>query len=300
MILMCITSLGIFGFLTGAYQIHASTVGSFDTKIAALQSEKQAIDKTIEESAERVKVLTEVRAAQEQRVKESGNYKAPRDQAYKAIAEANEEIQRKENTITSSRERVIAIDKDIAELQITLNTTTDVGSFKFIASALNTDVNTSVQYFIFALIAVFDPLAVALVLCWNKLLEHRAAKKKEDELFLENILNAPAVNEGASVLVLNTVPHKPEPVVVAPAVTAPVKPVVVESPAPVVVDEASIPEDHVVDVTEMIDDVTTPVEETQQPIDEVAVTEAARLEKERIEIANRKRMAGDNNSVIIH
>ena len=178
---MCITSLGIFGFLTGAYQVHSAKVGTFDTKIETLTHEKSAIDQVVFEQANRIKTLTEVRAVQEQRIQAAGNYKAPRDQAYKAIAEANEEIQKKESEIAQSRQKSIDIDKELAELKISLNTTTDIGSFKFIADALNTSVDTAVQYFIFLLIAVFDPLAVTLVLALNDLTSHRKEQKKEEE-----------------------------------------------------------------------------------------------------------------------
>ena len=176
-VLMCITSLGIFGFLTNAYQVHASAVGSFETKIETLASEKNTIEQSISESASRIKTLVDVRVTQEQRVKDSGNYKAPREQAYKAISEANEEIQAKEAQVVKDRERLVEVDKEISELKIGMNTTTDIGSFKFIASALGTTVDRSVQYFILALIFVFDPLAVALVLAWNKLLDERNKKK---------------------------------------------------------------------------------------------------------------------------
>lgn len=198
LVLMAITSLGIFGFLTNAYQVHSAKVGTFDTKIAALVSEKSAVDQTILEHSSRIKTLTEIRAAQEQRIQTAGNYKAPRDQAYKAISEANEEIQKKEADIAQDRDRGIAIEKEIADLKITLNTTTDIGSFRFIAAALHTDVDTSVQYFIFVLIAVFDPLAVALVLAWNKLVEQRSERKKEEQVVFEKTLQtyssaAPAI-----------------------------------------------------------------------------------------------------------
>jgi hypothetical protein len=62
-----------------------------------------------------------------------------------------------------------------------MNTTTDVGSFKFIAAATGSTVDEAVRYFIFALIFVFDPLAVTLVLAWNKLLETRREKKAQEE-----------------------------------------------------------------------------------------------------------------------
>ena len=80
-VLMCVTSLGIFGFLTGAYQTHATAVSSFETNITALTNEKSAVEQAVLEQSNRIKALTEIRATQEQRVQASGNYKAPRDQA---------------------------------------------------------------------------------------------------------------------------------------------------------------------------------------------------------------------------
>lgn len=179
--LMGVTSLGIFGFLTGAYQVHSATVGTFESKIEALTTEKTAIETGIAEHSERIKTLTALRQDQEQRIKDAGNYKAPREQAYKAIEEANLEIKQKEEALTKDRERTIEIEKDISELKIGMNTTTDVGSFKFIAAATGSTVDEAVRYFIFALIFVFDPLAVTLVLAWNKLLEVRRERKREEE-----------------------------------------------------------------------------------------------------------------------
>ena len=200
-VLMCITSLGIFGFLTGAYQVHSAKVGTFDTQITALVNEKTTIDQSITEHSTRVKALTEIRATQELRVQAAGNVKTPRDQAYKAIAEANDEIKKKEDEISQAREKSIAIEKELAALKISLNTTTDIGSFKFIADALHTSVDTAVQYFIFLLICVFDPLAVTLVLAWNNLTAHRiASKKEEEEAYLRSleqlqVHNTPLVTE---------------------------------------------------------------------------------------------------------
>lgn len=179
--LMGVTSLGIFGFLTGAYQVHSATVGTFESKIEALTIEKTAVETGVAEHSERIKSLTTLRQDQEQRVKDAGNYKAPREQAYKAIEEANLEIKQKEESLVKDRERIIEIEKDIAELKIAMNTTTDVGSFKFIAAATGSTVDEAVRYFIFALIFVFDPLAVTLVLAWNKLLEVKRLREKEEE-----------------------------------------------------------------------------------------------------------------------
>ena len=189
-VLMCVTSLGIFGFLTGAYQEHSTRVNTFDTKIAALALEKSGVDQAILERTDRIKTLTDLRQVQEQRIQAAGNLKAPREQAYKSIAEANEEIQKKELEVSAARERAVALDKEISELKISLDTTTDIGSFKFLASALNKTVDEAVRYFIFALIFVFDPLAVTLVLALNKLIEARASKKEKEAEQYDNYLKS--------------------------------------------------------------------------------------------------------------
>jgi hypothetical protein len=187
-VLMGITSLGIFGYLSGAYQTHMVAVSTFDQKIAMLEAEANALSKSGNEYTERIKLLTNLRTDQEQRIKDAGNLKAPREQAYKAISEANEEIKNKEASLSKDRERLIEIEKEVSGLKITMNTSTDIGSFKFIAKAIGTDVDTAVRYFIFALMFVFDPLAVTLVLALNKLLEEREEKKKlEEKEYLQSL-----------------------------------------------------------------------------------------------------------------
>jgi hypothetical protein len=52
---------------------------------------------------------------------------------------------------------------------------TDVGTFKFIAKSLNIPLDKAVNYFIWMIMCVFDPLAVCLVLAFNVML----IKKKE-------------------------------------------------------------------------------------------------------------------------
>lgn len=176
-VLMLITSMGIFGFLTGAYQQHAAHVGTFETTLQSLEAEKATLTDGIKEYSERIKTLTSLRADQELRVKEAGNFKTPREQAYKAIETANNEIREKETAIAQSREKLTTLEKELAQTKIQMNTTTDIGSFKFIAEALGTNIESAVRYFIFALIFVFDPLAVTLVLALNFLLENKTPSK---------------------------------------------------------------------------------------------------------------------------
>jgi len=316
-VLMCITSLGIFGFLTGAYQVHSAKVGTFDTQIAALASEKATIEAEILEYANRVKTLTDLRTTQEERLQAAGNLKAPREQAYKAIAEANQEIQKKEAEMSQGRQRSIAIEKELSTLKISLNTTTDIGSFKFIADALHTSVDTAVQYFIFLLIFVFDPLAVTLVLAWNNLVEYRKVlKRQEEEEYLANLRNvsvsavidsvAPA-SVSAPIVVASSAPVSPA---VELADMAVQKDVHVHVLAQDEVESAAVKIEEVLTLPSIAPASIEPAIEVAQPISATAPVVFATdfendpnflkltEEQKNIERARRRVKTGNNDSVV--
>jgi CBS domain containing-hemolysin-like protein len=60
-----------------------------------------------------------------------------------------------------------------------INLEREVGGFRFVAEAFNLELNTVVKFFIFLIVFVFDPLAIALVIAFNQML--MGNKKKEDE-----------------------------------------------------------------------------------------------------------------------
>lgn len=59
---------------------------------------------------------------------------------------------------------------------------TDVGTFKFVAKSLNIELDQAVNWFIWTIMFVFDPLAVSLVICFNFLIKHRKPREKIIEL----------------------------------------------------------------------------------------------------------------------
>ena len=73
------------------------------------------------------------------------------------------------STIEANNKKVLVIKQEIAN--------TDIGSFKFIARAFNTDLDSVVKYFILVIVIVFDPLAVTLVLAYNVSLLNRQDDK---------------------------------------------------------------------------------------------------------------------------
>ena len=177
-VLMLITSLGIFGFLTRAYEEHRGAEVAYDISLKGYDTQANVLKDELAANQVRIDNLNALRKDQEARVNAAGNYKAPREQAYKAIESANQEI-------TGKEARQVELRKQIGELEIKktavnseINTKTDVGTFKFVANAMGTDVDTAVKWFILLLVFVFDPLAVALILALNQQIEERQKDQK--------------------------------------------------------------------------------------------------------------------------
>jgi len=209
-VLMLITSLGIFGFLTNAYQLHKGTVDSFQLELDGLTKQQGVLTAEIEANTGRIDSLVTIRKEQEVRVTAAGNYKLPREQAYQAIAAANEELKGKEARQIELRNKIAEIESRKVEIGRDLSAKTDVGSFKFIADSLGVDIDTAVKYFILSLVFVFDPLAISLVLALNQLIETRELKKRKKGETKEEINEIPAkeVIESAPEKVIESAPEE--------------------------------------------------------------------------------------------
>jgi hypothetical protein len=71
----------------------------------------------------------------------------------------------------------MVVDKKILEAKVDSNKTKDIITFQFVADAFGLDLTTTVKWFIIVIIAVFDPLAVALILAYNVAMEADRKRK---------------------------------------------------------------------------------------------------------------------------
>jgi len=182
MCLMGITSLGIFGFLTSAYQQSHVKVEIVDLQKQKINNEKQLITDEINVNNKRIDVLNEIRIAQEQRVKEAGNYKLPREQAYQAIEKANLELNEIQEKNKDFLLRINEAESNLLELKSEESKSTDIGTLKFVANLFNLNIETIVKWFTIMIVLVFDPLAVSLILAYNNI---NQKKEKKDDIILE-------------------------------------------------------------------------------------------------------------------
>jgi len=182
-ILMSITSLGIFGFLTAAYQQNHFKTEMIDSKKELVELNKKTIQDEIDTYKDRIQKLNDIRTIQEKRVEEAGNYKLPREQAYQAIKEANEEIYSSQEKVKTLSQEVNKLDQEVLILKTEESKSTDIGTLKFVASSFNLEVPDVVKWFTIFIVFVFDPLAVSLVLAYNNIVSNKkkSSPKKEKD-----------------------------------------------------------------------------------------------------------------------
>jgi len=148
-VLILITSAGIFGFLSNAYQ--GATVG-FEKESTALIYKQDRLDQLLDD---KVFLKEELEVAVSELPE---NYRT-------AKRKLREEYQPQ---ISQINKDILALKGEVGELKITLiETGVDVGPAIYIARTFGTDVDTVVKFFILVLIFVFDPMAVIFVISYN-------------------------------------------------------------------------------------------------------------------------------------
>ena len=159
--LVVITSAGIFGFLSNAYQG------------ATIEFEKQST--TLLYKEERLVQLEEDKVYLIEELEQS--ITSLPDNYPTAKRKRREEYNPK---ILELNDVMLNIKQEIGELKVQLvETGVDVGPAIYLARTFETDIDTVVKFFIFILIFVFDPMAVSLIIAYNVIISNREVKRKK-------------------------------------------------------------------------------------------------------------------------
>ena len=182
-VLMGITSLGIFGFLTGAYQQSHTKVELTDVKQEALNSKKDFLKVEIDQLNAIINTLNEARKAQEKRLPElSRKSAAP---IYEDIKRSSEEITQTRGRLDELTTQLFDASQESINQKIEGSKESDIGTLKYVAKAFGVDMDTVVKWFTLAIVLVFDPLAVALILAYNSLIERKTKPIEVDGIIEE-------------------------------------------------------------------------------------------------------------------
>ena len=211
-ILMVITSAGIYGYLSSAYAKVAATPLKMNADIQIYNSQVSTLDEEIKRKTARLDQIISLRGQQENRIdnlinkSETGTNTSIRS-AQNNLTELNKtatDLQKEINKTSVQRDSLKA--KSLTK-EVEISTNSDIGTFVYIAKAIGVPLDNVVKWFILVIVFVFDPLSVCLVLAYNFLTKRGEVQPIPPEklaIFNEKPIEEPKVEE-----VVESVPEQP-------------------------------------------------------------------------------------------
>ena len=167
-ILIVITSGGIYGFLSGAYQETATQSEFLDRQVAIIDSKRTRFEETRNDLKLTVKELTTALSnpTMIQYVdKESGQLVTTTSSRQRKLLESQlNEAKINLNAITDS---IAILDVRVLDAQIGNESARELGPLKYMAELTGQPMSKIVNWFMMLIIFVFDPLAIAMVVAAN-------------------------------------------------------------------------------------------------------------------------------------
>ncbi len=172
-VLIMITSAGIFGYLSNAYQ--GATTG-FERQSTSLIFKEDQLQQVKDDQIF-------LKQEMEDAIKElPDNYRTARKKL-------REDYQPQINELNV---KSLELKQEIGDLKIALvETGVDVGPAIYLARVFNTEIDTVVKFFIFILVFVFDPLAVSLVIAASMAFELAATPIRPKEIIDGGVYDDP-------------------------------------------------------------------------------------------------------------
>ena len=196
LVLILITSGGIYGFLSGAYQETATKSEFLDKSLAVLQTkqsrfeeqktdlniEKTQLNTTISDLRTSLSNPTSVsywdETAQQVITTTSSSTRRALQSELKTTIEDRDNLNIKLEAVMDS---VMRIDTELLELEIGNEEQRELGPLKYLSETTGKDMGQVVNWFLLLIIFVFDPLAIAMVVAAN--FAFAQIKPKESEVY---------------------------------------------------------------------------------------------------------------------
>jgi len=194
-ILIMITSMGIYGFLSAAYQETASKVGIIDKEIELLDVKRGRFienrdyylgeKKTLDESISKLRDGLANNKIQ-YKDRETGEIITTTSSSNRKVFEKQLEdalINRDEVSIKleQATDSISNIDVKILEIESSSDVASELGPLKYLSELTDLPMNKIINYLLLVIIFVFDPLAIALVIAANFLF-NKINKKDEENI----------------------------------------------------------------------------------------------------------------------
>jgi len=179
-ILIVITSGGIYGFLSGAFQETNTQSQFLDKQVQILDAKRARFIESKDDYKLRVSELTTALAnpTMIQYVdKESGQLVTTTSSRVRKIKQ--DELLEAKTNLSATTDSIALYDVKILEMQIGNESARELGPLKYMAELTGKPMEQIVNWFMLLIIFVFDPLAIALVIAANMAFAQIKPKVKE-------------------------------------------------------------------------------------------------------------------------
>lgn len=187
-VLMAITSIGVYGYLTNSYQETAKVVYKAQNEIVLLDQKKELfiqqktqIDKLIEEKNGRLKSLDNIRVSQQNAYTQQLTSKKGTGNLSRSMSSVDKSTESLNTELSQLTTKSFALSDSIAKIDATKLTvsnetfSSELGPLLYLSRITGIPMDNVVNWFILILVIVFDPLAVSLVIAAN----HLSGKEKK-------------------------------------------------------------------------------------------------------------------------
>ena len=214
LILMLITSAGIYGFLTSAYQKTADQLGILDKQTEVVELKKNRFQESLKsyqlEKEQLNESISELSKGLSNNViqykdKETGEIITTTSSSTRRALESQlNDSKEQRNSISIKIEAltdsITKLDLQILDMESNNEVAAEIGPLRYLSKITGKSMDVIVNWFTLLIVFVFDPLAVAMVIAINKYI----GGNKEDEV--EPILSKKDVE-----VILDTNENPPQP-----------------------------------------------------------------------------------------
>jgi hypothetical protein len=193
-VLILITSMGIYGFLSAAYQDTANKEGNIEARIVLIETKRDNVQEQLEVYTEEKTsintAITDLRNGLanntiQYRDRETGQIITTTSSSTRRALEKqlDQAILRQTNInskVDSLNTKIFEYETEIVETRIEEGSTSELGPLKYLSGLTGLPMDKIINYLLLTIIFVFDPLAIALVIAANFAFERLKSKTRKN------------------------------------------------------------------------------------------------------------------------
>ena len=179
-VLILITSMGIYGFLSAAYQETSAKAGSIDSQIALIETKRDNVREQLDVYNDEKSTINnavadlrtglsnnKIQYTNAEGVLITTTSRATRQSLEKQLDQAIERQNKINSKVDTLNEQLFNYETEIVEVSINNDIAGELGPLKYLSGLTGIPMDQIINYLLLTIIFVFDPLAIALVIAAN-------------------------------------------------------------------------------------------------------------------------------------